>query len=121
MEDLDRYLEIGDNMGRPKGSKNKRPYWRASMDIPKTDKKGYVWVGLRKRAWIVAEEKLGRKLLPREEVHHINGIKGDDHPDNLEVLTKSQHSSLTATAQHAEGNFGRVTWYEESILKHRRK
>jgi HNH endonuclease len=34
---------------------------------------------------IVMEEKLGRKLLRQEEVHHKNGIKTDNSPGNLEL------------------------------------
>lgn len=42
---------------------------------------------------IVAEAKIGRKLLPGEVVHHINGMKLDNRPENLEVMTVSEHVS----------------------------
>lgn len=35
---------------------------------------------------IVAEEKLGRKLNPGEVVHHIDGDKRNNDPDNLMVF-----------------------------------
>ncbi|MEW5856431.1 MAG: DUF5131 family protein [Cyanobacteriota bacterium] len=40
---------------------------------------------------LVAEERLGRRLYPNEQVHHRNGDKQDNHPDNLEVLTFLEH------------------------------
>lgn len=52
-------------------------------------KSGYV-----KRADLVAEQMIGRHLLPSEVVHHRNHDKLDDRPENLQVLTKQEHSRL---------------------------
>jgi hypothetical protein len=41
---------------------------------------------------VVAAEKIGRPLRADEHAHHENEIKTDNAPDNLEVLTKAEHT-----------------------------
>lgn len=43
---------------------------------------------------LVAEKKIGRRLKEDEVVHHINGDKTDNRPENLQVMTNSEHVKL---------------------------
>lgn len=43
---------------------------------------------------LVAESTIGRKLSKDEAVHHKNGIKTDNHPENLQVLSSREHRIL---------------------------
>ena len=45
---------------------------------------------VRASRWLM-EQRLGRKLLPREQVHHINGNPLDNRIENLEVLDAATH------------------------------
>lgn len=40
---------------------------------------------------LIASEKIGRPLAKNEIVHHINGDHTDNRPENLEVMTQSEH------------------------------
>ena len=39
----------------------------------------------------VAEKKIGRKLKPREVVHHIDGDIFNNNIQNIEIMTQSEH------------------------------
>lgn len=54
-------------------------------DHPLANKQGYV---LEHR--LVAWEHYG-PFDPRDDVHHVNGVKTDNRPENLEVLTPEAH------------------------------
>lgn len=60
---------------------------RAPLAKPTTYKK----LHQRHEHRVVAEEMLGRPLERGEIVHHIDGNKHNNNPENLSVMTQSQH------------------------------
>jgi hypothetical protein len=56
---------------------------------PEANSWGYVY-----EHRLVAEQIIGRRLGKEEVVHHKNGIRWDNDPSNLEVMTKFTHNRL---------------------------
>jgi hypothetical protein len=42
----------------------------------------------------IAEEMIGRALMPDEVVHHIDGNKRNNAQNNLTVMTRSEHARI---------------------------
>jgi len=66
-------------------------YCRTSPLHPKANSKG-----LYPLHRVLAENKIGRYLLPNEIVHHKDEDKTNNKEENLEVLTNEEHSRLHA-------------------------
>jgi hypothetical protein len=58
-------------------------------DHPRAGKGQYVFEHI-----LVMERILGRYLLPTESVHHRNGVRDDNRPENLELWTRPQPTGI---------------------------
>jgi hypothetical protein len=53
----------------------------------------------------VAARTIGRKLTSREAVHHRNGIRTDNRPENLEVMLGREHNRMETKQLWDDGAF----------------
>lgn len=113
---------------RRRGSEH--PRWTES----RSSKRGYTFVKVAadhpfrsmadKNGWVlehrlVAATTLGRPLTRDDVVHHRNGAKNDNRPDNLKVLTSSTHNSHMVSLDQQERIRAleqRVTQLEASLV-----
>ena len=63
---------------------------------------------------LIMAQKLGRCLESWECVHHKNGIKNDNRPENLELLVGARHAQIHILTS-------RVKYLEKLLLDHRIK
>lgn len=77
---------------------NTRENWKGGRISSST---GYIYIKIDGKEVgehvLVAEKKIGRRLEADEVVHHINGDKTDNRPENLQVMTNSEHVKLHHT------------------------
>jgi len=66
---------------------------------------------------VVMEEILGRSLLKHENVHHINGVRDDNRPENLELWSKSQPAGQRVTDKLAWAR-EIIALYEGEVSRH---
>jgi len=76
------------------GSKYKRPDGYIAVYYPKNPDATAQGLMLEHR--LVAEQKYGRRILKTEQVHHLNHIRDDNRPENLEVISPSDHQRISS-------------------------
>ena len=71
-------------------------YCRTEPPHPKRNAKG-----LYPLHRVIVENKIGRELLPSEDVHHIDGNKSNDAPENLAPIVRSRHKAIHGRERRA--------------------
>lgn len=83
----------------------KSPNWRGGSSLMRN---GYLQISIGgKRKYlhrVIAEQKYGRELKPTEHVHHLDHDKLNNSPDNLVVLSPTEHASY-----HSNVMWGNLT------------
>ena len=70
------------------------------------DARGYRRLNNAHQHRLIVEAILGKPLPPKAEIHHVNGIKTDNRPDNLVVCPDSAYHALLHLRQKALNECG---------------
>jgi hypothetical protein len=103
-------------MPLPRGSAHHFYHPIGSVVLRRQHGAQYAWVKIadpdvwRKQADVTWEVSNGRALAPGEAVHHINGDKLDDTPDNLVALTSGRHTSEHRPERTRGTDWAQRTW-----------
>ena len=95
---------------RPRGAPLERNgFWKGGRTITKD---GYVQIRVERGVRMlehrhVMQQKLGRPLHPDEVVHHIDGNKKNNHPDNLQLFA-SQADHVSQGHRHGDSSRNQV-------------
>lgn len=54
---------------------------------------------------VTMEQRIGRRLKPDEVVHHIDGDRSNNNPNNLALMTRSAHARLHRREDALAGNY----------------
>lgn len=87
-------------------SRIQKPYKMPKEGDKKQNSHGYILV-YQSGEWIsehrlVMQKIVGRQLLKSEHVHHVNGIKHDNRPSNLRLVSPADHMFYTKFCTHCE-------------------
>jgi HNH endonuclease len=83
--------DVGEANGNWKGGRTRHKAGYVMVRAPDHPRAslGYVFEHI-----LVAEELIGRFLMEGESVHHMNGVRDDNRPENLELWTRPQPSGI---------------------------